>query len=79
MFFFYIVNSFVRKKVYWLTYLLTTYLAKNQANGKQHPEAELLVFETYSHCSSTLSSKHSGTYSKNKQRTNVLVLIKLYG
>ena len=67
-----------RKFTYLLTYLLTTYLAKNQANAKQHPKAELLLFETYLHCSSTLSSKHSGTYSKNKQRTNVLVLIKLY-
>ena len=24
-------------------------LAKNQANAKQHPEAELLLFENYSH------------------------------
>ena len=39
-------------------------LAKNQANAKQHPEAELLLFENYSHSSSTLSSKDNGTYSK---------------
>ena len=40
-------------------------LAKNQANAKQHPEAELLLFEIYSHSSSTLSSKNNRTYSKN--------------
>ena len=39
-------------------------LAKNQANAKQHPEAELLLFENYSHSSSTLSSKNNSTYSK---------------
>ena len=39
-------------------------LAINQANAKQHPEAELLLFENYSHPSSTLSSKSNGTYSK---------------
>ena len=39
-------------------------LAKNQANAKQHPEAELLLFENYSHFSSTLSSKNNRTDSK---------------
>ena len=29
--------------------------AKSQANAKQHFEAELLLFENYSHFSSTLS------------------------
>ena len=29
-------------------------LAQNQANAKQHPETELLLFENYSHFSSTL-------------------------
>ena len=38
-------------------------LAKNQANAKQHPEAEILLFENYSHFSS-LSSKSNKTYSK---------------
>ena len=38
-------------------------LAKNQANAKQHTEAELLLFENYSHSSSMLSSKNNGTYS----------------
>ena len=37
---------------------------KNQANAKQNPEAELLLFENYSHSSSTLSSKNNRTYSK---------------
>ena len=32
-------------------------LAKNQAKAKQHPQAELLLFENYSLSSSSLSSK----------------------
>ena len=40
-------------------------LAKNQAKAKQHPEAELLLFENYSISSSTLSSKNNRRYSKN--------------
>ena len=43
-------------------------LAKNQANAKPQPEAELLLFENYSHSSSKLSSKNNRTYSKNKQK-----------
>ena len=33
-------------------------LAKNQANAKQHPKAELSLFGNYSHSSSTLSYKN---------------------
>ena len=39
-------------------------LAKNQAKAKQHPEAELLLFENYSLSSSTLSFKNKRRYSK---------------
>ena len=39
-------------------------LAKNQANTKQHPEAELVLFDNYLHFSSTLSCKSNRTYSK---------------
>ena len=39
-------------------------LAKDKANAKQHPEAELLPFENYSHSSSTLSSKRNRAYSE---------------
>ena len=42
--------------------------AKNQANAKQHPEAQLLLFENYSHSSPTLSSKTIGHILKNKQK-----------
>ena len=35
-------------------------LAKNQANAKQHPQAELLLFPDYPHSSSALSSKMIG-------------------
>ena len=45
-------------------------LAKNQANAKQHPEAEFLLFENYWFSSSTLSSrknrKYSGKFAKSK-------------
>ena len=34
-------------------------LAKSQAKAKQHPEAELFLFENYSLSSSTLSSKNN--------------------
>ena len=40
-------------------------LGKNQANTKQHHEAELLLFENYSHSSSTL-----GHILKNKEKNN---------
>ena len=40
---------------------------KNQTNAKQHPQAELLLFENYSHSSSTLSFKNNRTYSKKKK------------
>ena len=39
-------------------------LAKNQANAKQQSETELLLFENYSHSSSTLSPKNNRAYSK---------------
>ena len=39
-------------------------LAKNQARAKQHPEAEILLFENYSDSSPPLSSKYNRTYSK---------------
>ena len=41
-------------------------LAKNQAKAKQHSEAELLLFENYSHSSSTLSSKTNKRFSSKK-------------
>ena len=49
-------------------------MAKNQANDKQHPEAELLLFENYSHSSSTLSSKNNRTYPENQQKNNYILI-----
>ena len=46
-------------------------LVKNPANAMQHPEAELVLFENYSHSSSKLSSKD---ILRNKQ-TNKCVCI----
>ena len=53
-------------------------LAKNQANAKQHPEAELLLFENYSLLSSMLSSKRIGDILKIAQKTSASVLMRLY-
>ena len=39
-------------------------LARNQANAKQCPQAELLLFQNYSHTSSSLSTKNNWRYSK---------------
>ena len=39
-------------------------MAKNQEVAKQHPKAELLLFQNNSHSSYTLSTKNNGTYSK---------------
>ena len=53
-------------------------LAKNQASAKQHPDAELLLFENYSHSSPTLSSKNNMRYSENiSKRTSASVFIRL--
>ena len=46
-------------------------LAKNQASAKQYPEAELLLFENYSHSSSMLSSKNRRIYSKKLAKEQV--------
>ena len=49
-------------------------LAKNQANAEQHPEAELLLFENFSHSSSVLFSKSNMAYSKNKQKNKCVCI-----
>ena len=46
-------------------------MAKNQANVKQHPDTELLLFENYFNSSPTLSSKNNGTYSKKQAKGQV--------
>ena len=50
---------------------------KHQANAKQHPEAELLLFENYSKSSSTLSSKKIGHVLKNKQKIKCVCIHKI--
>ena len=40
---------------------------KNQANAKEYPETEILLFENYSHSSSTWSSKNNRKISKSKK------------
>ena len=48
-------------------------LAKNQAKAKQHSQAELLLFQNYSLCSSTLSFKNNRHILKNAQKTGTCV------
>ena len=56
---FFVSNTFISNA--WLK------LAKNQANAKHHPEAELPLFENYSRSSSKFSSK-------NKQKTKCVCI-----
>ena len=49
-------------------------LVKNQANAKQHPEAELLLFENCSHSSSTLSFKKTMIHSKNNKNNKCICI-----
>ena len=65
------LNQFMVWKNYTLLFKSSTdisnarlKLAKNHANAKENPEAELLLFENYSHSSSTLSSNNNRTYSE---------------
>ena len=54
---------------------------KNWAKAKQHPEAELLLFENYLLSSSTLSSKNVGHILKNVQKSKCVyssILMRLY-
>ena len=50
---------------------------KNQANPKQHPRAELLLFEIYSHFSCTLSSKNIWHILKKSKHLSVSVFMRL--
>ena len=43
-------------------------MIKNEANAKEHPEAELLLLENYPHSSSMLSSRIIVHILKNKQK-----------
>ena len=45
--------------------------AKKRAKSKQHPQAELLLFENHSLSSSMLSSKNSRVYSKKCAKNQV--------
>ena len=51
---------------------------KKSANAKQHPEAELLLFENNSHSLSTLSSKNNRTYSKKWAKEQVFLYSRDY-
>ena len=53
-------------------------LEKHQANAKQHTETELLLFENYSHSSSSLSSKNNIIYSEKSKIASVSVSRGLY-
>ena len=53
-------------------------MAKNQTNAKQHPEAEVLLFETSSHSSPTLSSRSNRTHSKKYVKERVFLYSRNY-
>ena len=46
-------------------------LAKNQANAKQHSEAEPLLFKNYSHSSCKLLFKNNRIYSNDEAKEQV--------
>ena len=52
-------------------------LAKNKAKAKQHPQAELLLFENYSLSSSRVSSKSNSRYSKKCTKSKYVCLIEV--
>ena len=62
---FFISNTFIRNA--------RPKLEKNQTNAKQHPEAELLLFENCLHSSSTFLSKNNTTL-KNKQNNKCVCI-----
>ena len=49
-------------------------MAKKQAKAKQHPDAELLLFENYLLSLSTLSSKNNRRYSKKCAKNKCVYL-----
>ena len=53
-------------------------MAKNQANPKQNPEAELLLFENIHILHPSYHPKIIGHILKNKQKPVVSVFMKLY-
>ena len=66
---FFISNSFIS--------IARLKLAKNQASVKQHPEAELLALENYSHSLFMLSTKNNRTILKNKRKNKCVCTYKI--
>ena len=58
--FFYIRNTFINNA--------RLRLAENQTSARQHPEAEVLIFEHYLHSSTTLSSKSTRAHRKKNAK-----------
>ena len=52
-------------------------IGKNSSKTKQHPEAELLLFENFSLFSCMLSSKNDKAYSKKGTKTKVCLCKKV--
>ena len=63
--FFYTSNTFM--------YNTRLKFAKNQANAKQHPDAELQLIDNYLNSSPTLSSKINRTYSKKRAKKQACI------
>ena len=64
--FFYITDTFVSN--------IRLKLAKNQAKAKQHTEAKILLFESFSLSLSMLSSKNDRKYSKKYSENKYICL-----
>ena len=56
-------------------FFLKLKLTKDQENAKQHPEAELLLFENHSHSLSTLSYNNNKIYSKKQAKEQVCLYL----
>ena len=56
-------------------------IGKNQANAKQHPETELLLFENYSHSLFTyvIIYEKQGIFYKNKQNNKCVCIHEIIG
>ena len=53
-------------------------ISRKSSKTKQHPEAELLLFENYSLSSSTLSFKNNRGYLKSVEKFCASVLMRFY-
>ena len=71
-------QKFMCRNTRFFVYNTSLKLVKNQAKAKQHPQAEISLFENYSHSSSMLSSKNSKCKLTISKFTSMFVSVRLY-